>query len=149
MDQGGPSTGRCHIGHSPGGDDSYKGGHGSDDVPAELVNSVYAEAVQTVTSQLIHEIEPLLGMLRLAAEAEVPISEFEHTRKLDRLDDLLGAIARLRRAASAPKSEEFSLDDLVQRCIQEANVPSGVKRFKKPARNRVPPTEIAAWSYSL
>jgi signal transduction histidine kinase len=45
---------------------------------------------------------------------------------LDRLDELLAAFSRLRRAASAPKTEEFSLDELVQRCIQETAVPEGV-----------------------
>ncbi len=36
-------------------------------------------------------------------------------------------LARLRRAASAPKVEEFALDDVVQRCVQEADVPEGVQ----------------------
>jgi hypothetical protein len=99
----------------------------ADDVPARLAIQVYADALETAASQLIHEIEPILGTLRLAAEAEVNDFESSRTRRnLDRLDELLAAVARLRRAASAPKVEELSLDELVQRCIQELVIPEGV-----------------------
>src|SRR5207245_5119925 len=98
-----------------------------DDVPARFAAQVYADALETAASQLIHEVEPLLGTLRLAAESEVANFDASNTRKnLDRLDDLLAAFSRLRRAASAPKTEEFSLDELVQRCVQEAALPEGV-----------------------
>jgi signal transduction histidine kinase len=99
----------------------------SDDVPARFAAQVYADALETAASQLIHEIEPLLGTLRLAAEREVnSFPESNTCKNLDRLDELLAAFSRLRRAASAPKIEEFSLDDLVQRCIQEQIPPSGM-----------------------
>jgi signal transduction histidine kinase len=98
-----------------------------DDVPARFAAQVYADALETAASQLIHEIEPLLGILRLAAESEVNnFSESNTSRNLDRLDELLDAFSRLRRAASAPKIEEFSLDELVQRCVQERALPEGV-----------------------
>jgi signal transduction histidine kinase len=98
-----------------------------DDVPARLAAQVYADALETAASQLIHEIEPLLGTLRLAAESEVKdFSESNTRRNLDRFDDLISAFSRLRKAASAPKIEEFSLDELVQRSIQETAIPDGV-----------------------
>lgn len=98
-----------------------------DDVPARLAAQVYADALETAASQLIHEIEPLLGTLRLAAEAEVNGFNDSNTRRnLDRFDDLLSAFSRLRKAASAPKIEEFSLDEIVQRSIQETGVPEGI-----------------------
>jgi signal transduction histidine kinase len=100
----------------------------SDDVPARFAAQVYSDALETAASQLIHEVEPLLGTLRLAAEGEVANFDASNTRRnLDRLDDLLAAFSRLRRAASAPKTEEFSLDDLVQRCIQETTLPEGIR----------------------
>jgi signal transduction histidine kinase len=102
-----------------------------DDLPAAYAAQVYAEALETTASQLIHEIEPLLGTLRLAAEAEVQNFDQSNTRRnIDRLDDLLAALSRLRRAASAPKIEEFSLDELVQRHIQEVAVPAGIQTQK-------------------
>jgi signal transduction histidine kinase len=100
-----------------------------DDMPARFAAQVYADALETAASQLIHEVEPVLGTLRLAAESEVQNFDGSNTRRnLDRLDDLLAAFSRLRRAASAPKIEEFSLDELVQRSILEVaeSAPDGI-----------------------
>jgi signal transduction histidine kinase len=89
---------------------------------------LFAEALETTSAQLLHEIEPLLGSLRLSAESEVANFESSYTRKnLDRLDEFLGALSRLRRAASSPKIEEFTLDETVARCIQDAHVPEGLQ----------------------
>lgn len=100
----------------------------ADDVPEGFAAQVYAEALETTASQLMHEIEPLMGSLRLAAEAEVKDFDGSNTRRaLDRLDQFLEALSRLRRAASAPKVEEFSLDETIQRCVQEAYVPPGIQ----------------------
>jgi signal transduction histidine kinase len=99
----------------------------SEDIPARLATQVYADALEEAASQLIHEVEPLLGALRLAAEREVNEFEKSNTRKhLDRLDELLDALSRLRRAASAPKIDEFSLDEVVQQSIQELTLPDNV-----------------------
>jgi len=98
-----------------------------DDVPERFAAQVYADALETAASELIHEVEPILGTLRLAAEGEVPnFGESNTGRNLDRLDDLLAAFSRLRRAASAPKTEDFSLDEVVQRCIQESPVSESI-----------------------
>jgi signal transduction histidine kinase len=98
-----------------------------DDVPERFAAQVYADALETAASQLIHEIEPILGTLRLAAEGEIQNFELSNTsRNLNRLDDLLSAFSRLRRAASAPKTEDFSLDEAIQRCIQETQIPDGI-----------------------
>ncbi len=98
-----------------------------DDLPEGFAAQVYADALETTASQIMHEIEPLLGSLRLAAEAEIPNFDGSETRRgLDRLDEFLAALSRLRRAASAPKIEEFLLDEVVQRCIQETPTPDGI-----------------------
>lgn len=103
---------------------SVQGSIDRDDLPEGFAAQVYAEALETTASQLMHEIEPLLGSLRLAAEADVKDFEASNTRRaLDRLDEFLEALSRLRRAASAPKIEEFSLDETIQRCIDDAQVP--------------------------
>lgn len=103
----------------------------AEDAPSRFAAQVYADALEEAASQLIHEVEPILGALRLAVEREMPDFENSGTRiHLDRLDGLLDAFARLRRAASAPKSEEFSLDELVQRAIQEVPIPEGVAVHK-------------------
>ena len=111
--------------------DSTSGSLDRDDLPEGFAAQVYAEALETTASQLIHEIEPLLGSLRLAAESEVANFDASATRRsLDRLNEFLAALSRLRRAASAPKIEEFSLDEIVYRCIQETHVPDGIQVLK-------------------
>lgn len=102
-----------------------------DDLPAGFAAQVHAEALQTTTSQLIHEIEPVLGTLRLAAETEVPNFDGSATRtSLDRLDSLLAALSRLRHAATAPKIDECPLDEIIQGCIQSTTIPEGIKVLK-------------------
>jgi signal transduction histidine kinase len=108
--------------------DATSGSIDRDDLPAGLAEQLRAEALETTASQLMHEIEPLLGSLRLAAETEVNNFEESSTRRvLDRLDEFFSALSRLRRAASAPKSEEFSLDETIQRCIDEVQIPEGIQ----------------------
>lgn len=98
-----------------------------DDAPEGFTAQVFAEALETTTAQLVHEIEPILGTLRLSAELEVPNFEHSQTRKsVDRLDDFLAALSRLRQAASAPETDEFQLDELVQECISATNTPDGL-----------------------
>jgi signal transduction histidine kinase len=79
--------------------------------PTEIdASDVHSEAVKQVTSQIIHEIEPLVGALRLSANSEIPFYDSSLTRKhLDRLSRLLEALSQLRRAAYAPVIEEFDL----------------------------------------
>lgn len=81
---------------------------------------IYSEALETTAAQIIHEIEPILGSLRLSAEADVPVFEASDTsRELDRLDALVASLSRLRRAASAPKLEELALDRLIYTWVED------------------------------
>jgi signal transduction histidine kinase len=98
-----------------------------DELPKGFAAQIHAEALETTTAQLLHEVEPLLGTLRLSAESEVKDFETSHTRQnLDRLDEFLSALGRLRKAASAPKIEEFALEEVVGRCIEELVKPEGL-----------------------
>lgn len=81
---------------------------------------IYSDALETTAKQIIHEIEPILGTLRLSAEAE--IAEFDKSdtkRGLERMEALVAGLARLRQAASAPKVEEFALDQCVFAWVAE------------------------------
>jgi signal transduction histidine kinase len=116
---------------SPNDDGSPVWSVDRDDLPEGFAQQVYSEALETTTAQLMHEIEPLLGSVRLAAEREVPSFDTSDTRRsLDRMDELLEALSRLRRAASAPKIEEFQLDELVQRLIQDVPDTAGITIHK-------------------
>ncbi len=107
----------------------------ADELPRGFAAQIYAEALETTTAQLLHEVEPILGSLRLSAESEVKDFEQSHTKQsLDRLDEFLSALGRLRRAASAPKIDEFSLDDVVGRCIDELGRPEGLQVLRAGPR---------------
>ncbi len=99
-----------------------------DDVPKHIAEQLYAKALETTTSQLVHEIEPMLGTIRVAAESEIEnFEESETFRALGRLDELVDALSHLRKAASSPRVLEFELDALVQRCIHEIAVIEGLQ----------------------
>jgi signal transduction histidine kinase len=86
------------------------------ELTAEHTAQIYSNALETTAAQIIHEIEPIMGSLRLSAESEMPKYEGSDTQRgLDRLDELVAGLSRLRRAASAPKVEELALD----RCIYD------------------------------
>lgn len=81
---------------------------------------IYSDALETTAAQIIHEIEPILGSIRLSAESDVPNFEASDTaRDLDRLDALVASLSRLRRAASAPKVVELALDRCISGWIEE------------------------------
>lgn len=101
------------------------------DLPLDQTAEIYSEALETTAKQIIHEIEPILGALRLSAETEVPDFEGSDTKRgLDRMEALVAGLARLRRAASAPNIEEFSLANCVYEWIEEeaGNTPVSVLR---------------------
>jgi len=92
----------------------------SRELTAVHVAQIHSDALETTAAQIIHEIEPILGSLRLSAEADVPIFEASDTaRELDRLDALVASLSRLRRAASAPKVEELALDRCIYAWVDE------------------------------
>lgn len=101
------------------------------DLPLDQTAEIYSEALETTAKQIIHEIEPILGALRLSAETEIPGFEGSDTKRgLDRMEALVAGLARLRRAASAPKIEELSLAQCIYEWIgEEAGTgPVGVLR---------------------
>jgi len=90
------------------------------ELTAVYAAQIYSDALETTAAQIIHEIEPILGSLRLSAEADVPNFEASDTaRGLDRLDALVASLSRLRRAASAPKVEELALDRCIYAWVEE------------------------------
>lgn len=81
---------------------------------------IYLGALETTAKQIIHEIEPILGALRLSAETEVSDFDASDTKRgLERMEALVSSLARLRQAAGAPKVEEFALDQCIFAWIAE------------------------------
>jgi C4-dicarboxylate-specific signal transduction histidine kinase len=77
--------------------------------------------VEETTGQLVHELEPVLGTLKILAQRELPQYETTGTYgQILRLERLLAAIDTLRRAAAPPKTTEFELAEVVRRIAEEA-----------------------------
>lgn len=83
-------------------------------VTDEYLNDLHANAVRETTSLLLHEIEPVLGVLSVYANKEVMGYEASKSKvQIDRLNDLLGTIAELRRVSMAPSMGEVELSSLI------------------------------------
>jgi signal transduction histidine kinase len=94
----------------------------------EPEDEAYARAVEDTTRRLVHEIEPIVGMLRRHARREV--SEFEKSstaRSLSRLDDTLTALSVLGKAAAVPRMLEFDLSDLIHSVGESEALERGVR----------------------
>lgn len=94
----------------------------------EFADQIYANAVEETTRRLIHEIEPLVGMMRLAVRSEVADHKHSQTWSLlNRLDSLLAAIGSLSRSARAPHNREFDLGDLIETICRDELIGHDVK----------------------
>lgn len=101
------------------------------ELSADQTAQIYSDALETTAKQIIHEIEPILGALRLSAETEMANFEGSDTKRgLERMEALVAGLARLRQAASAPKLEDFALDQCIFAWIAEevGQKPIGVLR---------------------
>lgn len=101
------------------------------ELSSDQTAQIYSDALETTSKQIIHEIEPILGALRLSAETEMANFEGSDTKRgLERMEALVAGLARLRQAASAPKLEDFALDQCIFAWIAEevGQKPVGVLR---------------------
>lgn len=86
----------------------------------EFFDQAYSIAVENTTRLLLHEIEPILGELRLAVRDE--IDEHESSKSwqiLDRLESFLSAISTLSKSASPPRLKEFELPEMLDGIIKD------------------------------
>ncbi len=90
------------------------------DLSPDQTAQIYSDALEATAKQIIHEIEPILGAIRLSAETEIGDFEGSDTKRgLERMEALVAALARLRQAAGAPKVQEFALDQCIYAWIAE------------------------------
>lgn len=100
--------------------DSAASGPERVELSADQTAQIYSDALETTAKQIIHEIEPILGALRLSAETEMANFDGSDTKRgLERMQALVTGLARLRQAASAPRLEEFALDQCIFAWIAE------------------------------
>jgi signal transduction histidine kinase len=83
--------------------------------PDNELEDVRAEAIQSVTQVILHEIRPLVTDIKNAVKSALG-NEYggsASSLRLDRLRNFLDTIHRLNEAAAAPRYVEFDLADLV------------------------------------
>lgn len=95
-------------------------------VPAEpeaaqaraIYDEAFLRAMRTVTERVLHQLNPLIGDIEQAAQAEVPRFEASRTRTSIRQMQLHAtAISRLYNAAKPAVMEEFDLAIVVRNCL--------------------------------
>lgn len=83
-------------------------------------DGIYVEAFNQTTSMLLHELEPVLGALKVRAQAEIANFDESGTKvTLERLDSLLEGVSSLRRASASPQTTDFDLAALVGSLVSE------------------------------
>jgi signal transduction histidine kinase len=87
--------------------------------PSEILQKeIRAKAVEWVSAALLHELEPRIGQLRVAALREVSNFDCSDVKAhLDRLESVFLEISCLRQAAATPRIEEFDLALLIRDII--------------------------------
>ena len=83
-----------------------------------IYDEAYLRALRTVTSDILHQLNPLIGDIAEAARQD--IAAFEGSRTEDRLDQIrrqVDAIAKLHQAAKPAVFEEFDLSQIVRSCV--------------------------------
>lgn len=84
-------------------------------IPSEELEDARAEAIQSVTQVILHEIRPLVADVRNAVKKSLGASYGESLalERIERLKNFLTTIHRLNEAAAAPRYIEFDLVNLV------------------------------------
>lgn len=97
-------------------------------IPADAaLEDVRAEAIETVTRLLLHEVRSLLRDITEAAMGELGVANYPDSStatKIKRLREFLQTVHQLHDAAAAPKYHDFDLVDLVSRVVTESGYTS-------------------------
>lgn len=87
---------------------------------AALADGIYAEAVVEVTGELLHELEPLLGILRVRLGTEWPAFQMSKSAQaFDRVELLMDDIRDLNTASRVPTLESVELAECLVALVAE------------------------------
>ena len=93
-------------------------------ITEQLRHELYGKITQEITGILLHEIEPVFGLLRAAASEEIPNRSVSPTwNYLEYLKKILTGIQSLRIAASTPNLEDFDLAEMIAE-VAEKEIPA-------------------------
>jgi len=115
----------AHIEASAGNTEQGEVWISTADVPD--INDVRAEAIQTVTQTVLHEIKPLVAEVFRAARDELDgdFAESVTSVSIERLRAFLDVVKRLWEASASPHPVEFDVADLIAREITAAGFAAG------------------------
>lgn len=83
--------------------------------PLTMIDDLRAEAVEEVTGTIVHEMAPVIGLLRVQARREIPNYESSQSRSLvELLNTFLGGIRELKSAVATPRFVALDLPKLVR-----------------------------------
>ena len=85
---------------------------------AQLIRDVRTRTTEELTAMVTHELEPLVGSLRLACMRDVPDFEESNTRRaIFGIESLLAALHGLNRASGVPSVTDFNLSDTITETV--------------------------------
>jgi signal transduction histidine kinase len=108
---------------------------GIDESQQDLIEDVWAEATEEITTIFVHEISPVAGAVAAAARSDLG-DAFESSataRTVGRLRELVEHLTQLCQAAEAPEKSEFDLTDLVVQMVNDEEFKSDDRI--RPARD--------------
>lgn len=90
------------------------------DAPDRTLRQLRSRVTEEVAATILHEFQPIIGLLRTAARSEVARYDASQTKaQLDRFDTLIAGIETLKRAATTPRITEFDVASLVTECLAD------------------------------
>ncbi|MBB3973374.1 ATP-binding protein [Hansschlegelia beijingensis] len=100
----------------------------SDELDGLDAQKIFAKAAEEVAESLIHELAPVVGLLRVVLPRELN-GAYDTSKSrlyLDQLHGLMTAIRDLKRANAVPTYKDFLLGELIASIIEAAPNPEGV-----------------------
>lgn len=99
----------------------------ADDLGGLDAQKIFAKAAEEVADSLIHELAPVVGLLRvvLPKELDGAYESSQSRRCLDQLHGLMTAIRDLKRANAVPTYKNFPLAELIAEIIEAVPNPEG------------------------
>jgi signal transduction histidine kinase len=99
-----------------------------EDVEPPSSDPIALDVAQRVSREVLHELEPVVGLIRLAARSEIPdYANSQTAEHVERLALALDALAQLSQASSPPTLEEIDLAAVVRfvadECRQSTPIP--------------------------
>lgn len=94
--------------------------------PGDDLQGIEAEIVERTTAAMVHEIEPIVGALRVFGQAELEDGPNTRTwRQIERLERLVASIEIINRASAVPQLRECRLDEVVSHVAEGVEAGTG------------------------